>query len=119
MSATKVVAIALIAVVIGFGLGWGITVTGQRQTGENALRLEALAKANQVEGAVSALALPERNDVAGLKQELEVQITSGLTKLHVLSAAIAGSDAVLIREAIQKGEEYATKHGLKVVRPSK
>jgi len=117
VSRTQAAAVAMVATILGFALGWAVTVKGQRQTGENALRVEALTKANQVEGAVSALSLLERNDAAGLKQELEVQITSGLTKLHAFSGAVTGTDALLVNEAIQKGEEYVAKHGLKVVRP--
>ena len=117
MSRIQVVTIAVGAAFLGVALGWALAAVAHLRTGGDALRLHALTKASQVEGAVSALSLLDRGDMAGLKQELEVQITSGLTKLHAYSGKVDGTDALLVREAIQKGEEYVAKHGLKVVRP--
>ena len=114
---TSFVAITVVIALASFGAGWKVASDQGRDLGEAAIRVQALTKANQVDGAVSALSMMQTGNVAGVKQHFELQISSGLTVLYAFGDRVTGAESALVQDAIQRGEEYAQQHNLKVVKP--
>lgn len=82
----------------------------------DALQMEALTVANQVDGAISALSLMEQGDLSSAKIILESQVTSGMTVLIKLTGNNS-DEPVLVKQVIDRGKQYAKQHNLNVLEP--